>query len=132
MKDEALRTEEMANGLRITFFDCSNRYFGDYHRVCITVECRIEIEESLFAAAADPTTECRKARTLLGEQLLVSRRLERMGVAGADLCTTREALIDSYLQSALPYLTEPEFPARLLSKELARNSAARGLSLVRR
>jgi hypothetical protein len=127
-----LRSMQLDNGLHIAFFDRSNRYFGDYHRVCIAVECRIGLVEALFTAAADPAVELQNARALLGEQLLVCRTLERMGVAGADLCSTREALIDRYLQSALPYLAVPEFPIRLLTKELARKTAGRGLSLVRR
>lgn len=126
-----LRSMQLDNGLNIDFYDRSNRYFGDYHRVHIVVECRLVIEEALLAAI-EPAAERQKARNLLGEQLQVSRTLERMGVAGADLCNVREALIDSYLQSALPYLAEPEFPVRLLHKELARKSAGRGLALVRR
>jgi hypothetical protein len=127
-----LRSTQLPNGVQITFHDRSNRYFGDYHRVCIVVECRLGIELALFAGDADPAAALQKARTLLGEQLLVSRTLERMGVASADLCSTRAALIDSYLQSALPYLAAPEFPVRLLKKEMTRKVATGKLSLVRR
>jgi hypothetical protein len=127
-----LHSRSLANGLTVAFFDASNRYFGDYHRVCIVVESRIAIEAALFAGSSDPEGEARKARALLGEQLLVTRTLQRMGVAGAELGTVREALIDSYLHNALPYLSAPDYPARLLAKELARKTSARGPSLVPR
>jgi hypothetical protein len=125
-----IRSTQLDNGLVIAFYDGSNRYFGDYHRICIVVECRLAIEAALFAAASDPVAEVQKARAILGEQLLTTRTLERMGVAGEDLPRIREELIDSYLHNALPYLGQPDFPGRLLRKELVRRSPA--LSLVRR
>jgi hypothetical protein len=35
------RTEHLANGITLTFFDCSNRYFGDYHRVYIEIHLSV-------------------------------------------------------------------------------------------
>jgi hypothetical protein len=126
--NEPIRRVQLDNGLKIEFYDRSNRYFGDYHRVCILVECRLGMAANLFA---DATAE-QKARAIFGGELLVTRTLERMGVAGAELPEVREALIDSYLRNALPYLAVPDYPARLLNRELAGKSPKRGLALVRR
>ena len=32
-----IKEEKLANGLNVLFADESNRYFGDYHRICILV-----------------------------------------------------------------------------------------------
>jgi hypothetical protein len=132
MNDELLRSMRLDNGLSIEFYDRSNRYFGDYHRVCIVVQFRIVIEAALFADVLDGAAEEQKARTRFGHELLITRTLERMGVASAELPEVRAALIDSYLSNSLAYLAVPGYPARLLRNELAGKSPRRGLTLVRR
>jgi len=91
------RTERLCNGVEVAFADCSNRYFGDYHRVC--VEVRISIH--LPAGSAS--------------RLAQVGRLERMGVAGADVAAIRSQLVDDYWRHAGRYLAHPDYPARLLA-----------------
>ncbi len=113
-----IRTDELANGVRVEFSDGSNRYFGDYHRLRIEVHCRIAVTEQLFADALDPAAEAARAREILGTDLLWTRALERMGVAGGDLAAVRDELIDAFVASSYPYLQSPEFPAKLAAQKL--------------
>lgn len=94
----ALRTERLANGLELTFFDRSNRYFGDYHRVC--VEIRVSVPPP-----AGP--------------LQLVRYLERMAVPGAEVESVRGRLISDFLRHAGRYLARPDTPARLTAAEAA-------------
>jgi len=89
------RTERLANGVVVEFVDLSNRYFGDYHRVCIAVQIHVPLP-----------VDCRQS----------IKHLERMGVAGADVATVRDRLIDDYWRHAGPYLARPDFPARLAAR----------------
>jgi hypothetical protein len=111
-----IREERLDNGLQIIFSDESNRYFGDYHRVCVvaTIVCSFpelsgeSMEESFRGQAIEA----------LGERFSVIKRFERMGVATADVDEVRTALIDNFLKHAVSYLSRPEYPRSLVTAEL--------------
>lgn len=113
-----IHTELLDNGLAVEFFDRSNRYFGDYHRVCVEVRCRIPIISDCFAAAADPAAEWQVARNLLGDDVVFSRVLEKMGVAGAAVEAARQSLIENFIRGSLSYMGGADFPCRFVAAEL--------------
>jgi hypothetical protein len=109
---EPIRTLRLKNGLLLRFYDESNRYFGDFHRVCIKLLAEIPVGQltipaDLLAAAVD-----------LPDALRLERKLERMGVVTADLVKVRQALLDDFLNSVVGYLEQPGFPERWLRKTL--------------
>lgn len=117
-----LKETTLANGLKISFVDESNRYFGDYHRICVvaTIRCSLDtlrgtIDEELH----------RRALSQYGDALVVEKRFERMGVASDDVAAVRDALIDDFMRHATQYLARPEYPGRLLSAELNRRQTRR-------
>ncbi len=117
--DNLLRTERLDNGLVVEFYDASNRYFGDYHRVRVEVICRLELRAEHFAGVADPAGDYERARKALGREFTFARSLEKMGVAGADVEKTRQGLIQGFVDSTFPYLQNQGFVPRLVAKELA-------------
>lgn len=90
------RNEQLDNGLRVEFFDLSNRYFGDYHRVCV------EVRMQMPSAAGD-------------SPLVRKHTLERMGVAGGEVEAVRDRLTDDYWRHAGRYLALAACPERLLA-----------------
>jgi hypothetical protein len=48
-----IREERLDNGLQILFVDQSNRYFGDYHRVCIQIILVYALDALLVANSDD-------------------------------------------------------------------------------
>jgi hypothetical protein len=114
-----LRCKHLENGLVLEFHDQSNRYYGDFHKVRVEIRTRLLLQIELFSAEADPLAALQRARKLFGAELVESRFLERMGVAGAEVEEVREAMIDSFLQSGLGYLQRPDYPRLLLHKRLA-------------
>jgi len=115
-RSELLETRLLSNGLELRFFDSSNRYFGDYHRVCIELRCEIEVR-------ADLLEQCRKedpeVNLRVGQTLLFSKRFERMGVAGQELEQRRREIIDSFLEGAGKYLESPRFILNFALKQAA-------------
>lgn len=111
-----LHSEELANGLRLEFFDRSNRYFGDYHRVCVEVRTTLPLDvPALGHLDADLR---RRAEGYFGSALRVVRLRERMGVESARVEEALRELIDGVRQEAARYLSRPDYPAKLLTVEV--------------
>lgn len=123
-------TRILANGLTVEFFDLSNRYYGDYHRVCIEVRCRLVLQREHFPLAADPGRELERVRATLGDYVDFVRTIEKMGVAGGALEAVRAEMIEGYARSTFPYLEAPGFPARLVAREAVKKGGGRRLFVV--
>ena len=119
-----IKEERLSNGLQILFVDESNRYFGDYHRVCVvaTIICNLN---DLPAASSDEEAFRCQAIEALGEELSVTKRLGRMGVASAEVEVVRTALIDDFLRHASVYLSRPGYMRSLVNAELKKRPTQR-------
>jgi hypothetical protein len=113
--EQLLREDVLENGLNVAFVDVSNRYYGDYHRVRVEVRCSLPLRPELFADAVG----LERARALWGETFGWVRPLDKMGVCGAEVNAVAAELVEGFVASAYPYLSQPQFPARLLARELS-------------
>lgn len=112
---EPLQVVRLENGLTVNFHDQSNRYFGDFHRLCIRVEIVLPLDSAdLPKALLDEVAK-------LKQPLCFEKKLERMGVPTAELEATRAALIEDFLGTATSYLNHPEFVLRTVRKKLQEN-----------
>ena len=109
--------ERLDNGLQILFVDESNRYFGDYHRVCIQITLVCTLDE-LPVVNSDDEVFRDSAIESLGKELKVVKRLERMGVPTADVEKVRQSMIEAFMENASAYLSRPEYPRSLVAAEL--------------
>lgn len=123
-----LRQKTLANGLRIEVFDETNRYFGDYHRVCLQVVISCDVATAAAAGGADPQfwADFKAAR---GDGIRVEKSLLRMGVAGAEVERTVNALLDDFLRAADDYMAHPDYP-RCLARTLLAAAPARSYGFV--
>lgn len=112
-----IREERLANGLQVLFVDESNRYFGDYHRVCIQITLVCALDE-LPVATSDDEAFRDNAIASLGNELKVVKRLERMGVPGAAVEKALQSMVEAFMENASPYLNRPEYPRSLVDAEL--------------
>ncbi len=121
---QVIKEQWLDNGLQLIFADESNRYFGDYHRICVvaTIVCNLN---DLSTENSDDDLFLRQAIETLGKQVAVVKRLERMGVVTADVEAVRAELIDSFLHHASSYLSRPEYPRALVHAELKKRSTPR-------
>ena len=114
-----MKHECLDNGLEISFSDGSNRYFGDYHRVCVVATISYALDQ-----LADDELRLR-ATAVYGEQIKLEKRLERMGVPSAEVEQTRNALVDDFLSHASTYLSRPDYPRLLIAVELSKQRSGR-------
>lgn len=112
--------ERLKNGLYLRFFDQTNRYFGDYHRLRIVVEIELNLHNELLT---DPDL-LTAAKKRFGASLTTNKILERMGVPGGRVDALRAELVASYQVEVQSYLSRPEVPQRLLRAELANKPSA--------
>lgn len=91
-----LRSELLDNGVAVTFYDLSNRYFGDYHRVRVEVRISVPVPPQ-------------------SQPLVKVHMLDRMGVPGAEVSSVRTRMVDDFWRNAAAYLGRPDYPARLLA-----------------
>lgn len=110
---EPTRSFELKNGLLLRFYDLSNRYFGDFHRICLKVVGEIPL------ARLSLPTDLLPAAAPLPETIGFEKYLTRMGVASASCDRVRAALIDDFIRTTVPYLESAVFPEHLLRKQLA-------------
>lgn len=99
---ELFLSEQLDNGIQIDFKDVTNRYYGDYHRVCIAVELRFASED--FAQA-------HKFQTLV-----------RMGVSSANVESVQQQLLNSFRQGTMGYMVSDNFEKRFLKSTKTRKS----------
>jgi len=114
-----MKHECLDNGLEISFSDESNRYFGDYHRVCVVATISYALD-----LLADDDLRLR-AIAVHGEQIKLEKRLERMGVPSAEVEQTRDALVDDFMRHASTYLSRPDYPRLLVAAELSKQRSGR-------
>ena len=114
-----IRSEQLANGVEISFRDETRRYFGDYHRVCVIASIRY----ALAGLAEDVFPQ--QAMAACGAEIRVEKRFERMGVPSAAVDTVRRALVDGFMQHAGGYMSRPDYPRQLVAAELNRKRPGR-------
>jgi len=116
-KHQALLHEEvLANGLRLRCCDAGNRYFGDYHRVVVSVEILLPLDHPALVRLDAAVLARAKGR--YGATLVTHKTLERMGVPTAAVAEVQRELLTSFLRQARTYLARPDMPSRLLIAEL--------------
>lgn len=118
---DPVRTVTFSNGLTLRFYDRTNRYFGDFHRVCIQVEGWVN-RDSLPAGLLN--------RSPQGTGVAVyHRQLERMGVTSEQVAATINLLITDFIETTSGYLEHPAVPARLIQDHFSQRRRGRSQSL---
>lgn len=119
-----LRDVVLENGLKIIFNDESNRYFGDYHRICLAVSICCSLEELQLESEEDKLLR-QRALDKFGATLTVMKHVERMGVASEDVEAVRTSMIDDFLRHTSEYLSRPDYPLSMMKSELNRKPVQR-------
>lgn len=129
MSESILATRQLKNGLELIFYDQGNRYFGDYHQIKVTVNCRIALTDDLVSDALS-SEELQKARQLFGDHVEYRRVLKQMGVAGEQVDSAKMALMNSFIENTGPYMQTDSFAARFVARRLVEHRNRNRLHLV--
>lgn len=110
--NKPFRRTELNNGVVVEFSTHGNRYFGDFHRVEISVIVTVPLVKTALA------NDLKEFAADYPDSIRYERRLERMGVATCQLETVSYGLIDDFLKTVSGYLEKPGFAESLLRREM--------------
>ncbi|MCW8860675.1 MAG: hypothetical protein OQK50_03110 [Deltaproteobacteria bacterium] len=109
---ECYKTLTLADGIEVKFYDQSNRYFGDFHKIRILVIAKIPIDKKALQEdlklLLDSSTDV----------LIYETTLVRMAVPSDQLNKVRESLALDFLDNSSRYLSKKSFVERFLRKKL--------------
>jgi len=114
-----LRVEDVGDGILVKFFDQSNRYYGDFYRVKISIVATIPFDPDSLP------DDLRKVATMSDSFICYEKNLEQMGVPTANVTIVTNALIDNFLESVSHYFKKETFVAGLLRQQMNRNVQTR-------
>ena len=112
----------LENGLTVCIYNHNHRYFGDYHRVRVEFTCEVPILKIYFSSQA----AFAEAMESLGSTALFKRSVEQMAVPTAELESCLVSIIENFNCHSLSYLSSPDFPRKLIQKELANTKRIAG------
>ena len=114
--NEPFQSTKLNNGVMVEFFTHGNRYFGDFHRVVISVVVTVPF---IQAALAD---DLQKFAANYPGVVRYERKLERMGVATDQVDAVSRRLIDDFIKNVAGYLEKPGFAESLLRREMEKET----------
>ena len=108
---------ELSHGVVVKFFDQSNRYFGNFHRVKIQAVATIPFNNNSLP------DDLQQFSVDFNGCVTYEKSLEKMGVMADQLQIVTELLVDNFLDSVGCYLEKKDFAERLLRKKLTEKKA---------
>jgi len=96
----------------VRFFDHSSIYFGDYHHVRLQARCEFELPD-----CQETRPDALSSAETSQPPAVYTRTLERMAVPSASVEDVKGALIEDFIKNTVPYLSSPDFPVKMTSRE---------------
>jgi hypothetical protein len=115
---EPVRVLSLPNGLSVSIYKHSRRYFGDYFRIKVEIVCNIPLRAEYFPENGAFVEACVK----FGDEVVYTRSEEKMGVPSADVERTQEQLMTNFLAHSLPYISSLQFPVKAVSTEMKKTA----------
>jgi len=106
-----IHTHTLANGLKVSIYDLTRVYFGDYHHVKLKIICSLDHD------ATDWQQHCPESVDL--RSISYSRILEKMGVSSEEIDSVRKSLLGDFTRNSLPYIASADFPGKLIRNKLS-------------
>lgn len=116
MDEKCVRTIDLENGLILEIHDGSRCVAADRWLILLTAVIRIELTEALLNAAATGAITAAQFRGLLGGTIRFEKEMKRNFIAAGLKERVFEEMAASFLDSALPYLSAPDFAVKYLKK----------------
>ena len=111
---ELIEVINLPNGLKLTITDSSRRIAADTTKVELTFQAKVEVLESYFTSPDDYFTVI----NALGNELTYEHKMERSFVYDKDEVSVRAALLDTFKDNSMSYLSSPNFAKKMALSQL--------------
>ena len=119
-----IRELPLPNGLTVSFFDQTCRYFGDFHRVKMEIVCKVPVYAEYF----EDRLAFDDAKSLLSDEVVYKQSVEQMGVPSTEIERVLNRLMANFEAHSLPYFAAATFPQKLMRTEITKAKKRQGRS----
>jgi len=115
---EPFKSIELSSGIKVDFFDHSNRYYGDFHRIKITASAQIPFDIDSIPI------DLQGLAKQYNSSMTYAKDMEKMGVSSAKVSTVKLSLIDNFISTVGCYIQKDNFAVGLLRQKMAQTMSS--------
>lgn len=117
MDETLIEKVELGNGQALTIEDRSKKIGADAYQVIVEARIAVAVEQDLFSTGELGDISLDHIRKKVGDPVVFEYRTERNFIMAPDKAAVVKSLVDTFKDSLMPYLSKPDFPAKLVLKE---------------
>ena len=123
MEENLIKKVNLENGLDMEFYDSSKKIAGDRWQVKLIVKIEIPVSDYLKDIEADLDAD--EVLKTLGQSIVYEKSMERNFIDNEEKEKLINDFCDSFLKSASPYLSVPNFPAQFIVTKYGEKKSAK-------
>lgn len=123
-----LKEYKLSNGLKVTIFDETIRYFCNYFNVVLKLSSPINIERSLF----NDVNLYNEVSNLLGKKVVYTKIINKNAVIEVELDNIKNLILKDFEQNCIPYLSKDSFIKKFVLKKLKEKKRGLEIEKLRR
>lgn len=116
MDEAVIEKIELENGQTVIIKDLSKKISEDAYQVTLEASVKVLVEQGLFSAGSLGDTSIESVIKKVGDHVMFEHRVERNFIMANDRDAVFKKLVDTFNTTLVPYLSKPEFPAKLVLK----------------
>ena len=121
MEEKLFKIMELENGLVLRLYDASKKVAGDRWQVSFLAKIEISIDYFLSDKTFSPNITMTQIKEVLGNIIIFEQKRERNFIDEKEKDEVFKALCVSFLSSSLSYLSDYDFPKKLIMKKYKEN-----------
>lgn len=119
-----METMDLENKLVLRVYDGSRKIAGDRWQVCLTAKIDVPVETAGRQRPGQPVVEMDTLKATLGETVEFEKKTIRNFIDDTEKDSLLQEIRDSLVETIVPYLSHPDFPARYVLKRFKEKSLA--------
>jgi hypothetical protein len=117
MFETIIRTIALDNDLELRFYDASKKIAGDRWQVILIARIEIPIDPAEFLADEMHFDDFKTFMAACGNKATYEQRRTRNFIDASHKDDVIQSLIDSFLATALAYMSQPDFPEKYIVRQ---------------
>lgn len=119
LEENPIKQMPLPNNLTLEFIDKSKHVAVDRWLVSVTARIRIPLDELAIGSGWVSVDQAEALKQAVGDPAVYEKEMKRNFIDAASKDRLVDALVTSYIDSSLSYLSTPEFPRKYLLRTLA-------------